>query len=132
MPYPNSIGMDKLINVFFRPILSRIEKAKGPAITPPSRNKDPIHGTRTSGTSVMSHSSSHSSGSIFGSVGDDQPMPHPQEKEPNVAEKIKILYYLFSTIKVYLHSFFSRVKRKKNVQIYFSSRAREGGTGMAR
>ena len=120
MPYPNNIGRDKPIKVFFRPILSRIEKAKGPAITPPSRNKDPIHGTRTSGTSVMSHSSSsHSSGSIFGSVGDDQPMPHPQEKEPNVAEKNRTLYYLFSTIKVYLHSFFSRVKRNKNVLIIY-------------
>ena len=96
MPYPNNMGRDKPIIVFFRPILSRIEKAKGPAITPPSRNKDPIHGTRTSGTSVMSHSSSHSSGSIFGSVGDDQPMPHPQEKEPNVAEKKRKT--LFSTL----------------------------------
>jgi len=93
MPYPNNIGRDKPIKVFFRPILSRIEKAKGPAITPPSRNKDPIHGTRTSGTSVMSHSSSsHNSGSIFGSVGDDQPMPHPQEKEPNVAGKELKIY----------------------------------------
>ena len=92
MPYPNNMGMDKPIIVFFRPILSRIEKAKGPAITPPSRYKDPIHGTRTSGTSVMSHSSSHSSGSIFGRVGDAQPMPHPREKEPNVAGKELKIY----------------------------------------
>ena len=107
MPYPNNMGMDKPIIVFFRPILSRIENAKGPAITPPSRYKDPIHGTRTSGTSVMSHSSSsHSSGSIFGSVGDDQPMPHPQEKEPNVAGKELEIYI---RIIIFFH------KERKNV-----------------
>ena len=83
------MGTDKLINVFFRPIWSKIRNAIGPTTTPPSGKRDPIHGTAFWGTSLKSQLevSLHCSGSTLGSTGDDHAKPHPHENEPNVAVK---------------------------------------------
>ena len=83
--YPINIGKDKAIRVFFLPILFSKKNATGPTHAAANGKMGPIHEAASS-VICKSHSSWHSEGDTFGNTGDDQAMPVPQPKAPNVAE----------------------------------------------
>ena len=72
----------------------------------------PIHEAASS-VICKSHSSWHSEGDTFGNTGDDQAMPVPQPKAPNVAE-IKDFRHFMSKAEIALHSV---LKTAQNVSI---------------
>ena len=93
--YPINIGNDKAIRVFFLPILFSKKNATGPTHAAANGKMGPIH---EAASSVICRSQSfwHSEGDTFGRTGDDQAMPVPQPKAPNVAE-IKNSRHFFIT-----------------------------------
>ena len=104
MLYPTSMGTHKQIRVHFLPSLSKRKKAIGPAMTPPSGNRDAIHDRACSGTSVRSQAQfvicwgwgQQRAGSTLGRTIDDHPIEHPHENDPKVAwKKKREIWFLF-------------------------------------
>ena len=118
MLYPTSMGTHKQIRVHFRPSLSKRKKAIGPAMTPPSGNRDAIHDRACSGTSVRSQVQfviwwgwgQQRAGSTLGRTIDDHPIEHPHENDPKVAWKkirmYKISSFFFSFLFLFSFLFF--------------------------
>ena len=103
MLYPTSMGTHKQISVHFLPSLSKRKKAIGPAMTPPSGNRDAIHDRACSGTSVRSQVQfvicwgwgQQRAGSTLGRTIDDHPIEHPHENDPKVALKKRKIWFFF-------------------------------------
>ena len=116
MLYPTSMGTHKQIRVHFRPSLSKRKKAIGPAMTPPSGNRDAIHDRACSGTSVRSQVQfiiwwgwgQQRAGSTLGRTIDDHPIEHPHENDPKVAWKKKkknMIFFYFGQKRYIVNSF---------------------------